>query len=164
MCVYTQTRHKKHSVLAGRLALVLWSVLGISQSMHPLSHSIMLQTLQNKGTWFSFMWHKGVNISSKNSHSKHGAGLQTQMSKSPSYLSRGLKNRGGFMRVSGARWIPELSEGEQMHRAAFALMPVCSRCNEKFSPWLLDRNTIHDPNCQCFDVPTVLAAPRHKVI
>lgn len=68
------------------------------------------------------------------------------------------------MRVSGAGWIPEPSEGEKMHRAVFALMPVCSRCNEKFSPWLLDRNTVCDPNCQHFDVPTVLAAPRHKVI
>ncbi len=68
------------------------------------------------------------------------------------------------MCMNGAGWIPEPSEGEQLHRAAFALMPVCSRCNEKFSPWLLDRNTVYDPNCQRFDFSTVLSAPRHKVI
>lgn len=102
------------------------------------------------------MQRKGVNISSKNSHSKHGGGLQSHMSKSPSHLSWGLKNRGEFMRVSGARWIPEPGEGEQMHRDVFALMPVCSR--DALGFWT--GTPLRDPNRRLFDLPTVLAAPR----
>lgn len=52
---------------------------------------------------------------------QQAVGLQSPISESPSHLSRGLKNRGGFTRVIGAGWISELGEGEQTHRAAFAM-------------------------------------------
>ncbi len=42
MCICRQTRHQKCSMLAERIALVLFCVLGISQSIHPLSYSTML--------------------------------------------------------------------------------------------------------------------------
>ncbi len=42
MCICRQTRHKKCSMLGGRIALVLCCVLGISQSIHPLSYSTVL--------------------------------------------------------------------------------------------------------------------------
>ncbi|ROK35832.1 Gamma-aminobutyric acid type B receptor subunit 2 [Anabarilius grahami] len=62
------------------------------------------------------------------------------------------------MRVSGARWIPEPGEGEQMHRDVFALMPVCSR--DALGFWT--GTPLRAPNRRLFDLPTVLAAPRHK--
>ncbi len=42
MCICRQTRHKKCSMLGGQIALVLCCVLGISQSIHPLSYSTVL--------------------------------------------------------------------------------------------------------------------------
>ncbi len=42
MCICRQTRHQKCSMLAGLIALVMFCVLGISQSIHPLSFSTVL--------------------------------------------------------------------------------------------------------------------------
>lgn len=134
--------------------------------MHPLSRELhrVVQTLRKQPTCFSFVWLKGANILGKNSHSKPAVGLQSQISESPSHLSVGLKNRGGFTRVSGARWISELSEGEQKHRAAFALIPVCNNMRQDIPPSTVMLETAHDPNHRLHDFPKDLATPWNRCV